>query len=117
MKLNLNSKNPIESILSNRINHILYLRGKNPNRLLKDDFVDVFIPELFISFDRKGGEGFFFYLIKENQEYSLSSFSDSFDFSEYIGEINHQGKENHFKMIPYKVGVYFGEDIKDYIDI
>lgn len=123
MKLNFNSQfkssnkvrrsNPVDEILGSRINHILYVREKDS----LGNFLPSMIPELFLSYDRRGGEGFFFYLMKEGEEWKLSQYQDSFDLGEWIGEEMSQGRKGFFKIIPYEIGLYKGEEIKDKIMI
>ena len=124
MKLNFNSQfksrnpsfrrsNPIDNILGSRINYILYKRERDS----LGNFLPSLIPELFLSYDRKGGEGFFFYINKEEGEWRLSHYSDQFELGEWIGEEMSQGKEGLFKIIPYENSVYKGEEIKDKIMI
>lgn len=124
MKLNFDSKynspnphfrksNPIDQILGSRINYILYKRERDS----LGDFLPSLIPELFLSYDRRGGEGFFFYIRKEEGEFRLSHYSDQFDLGEWIGEEMSQGKEGLFRIIPFDNSVYKGEDIKNRINI
>lgn len=109
MKLNLNQSSPLESILQNRINHVVYKKVKGENFL---------IPSLFMSFDRKGNEGFFFYILKKGEEFHLSDYSSDFDFGDYFGELNSLGENNLIKLIPYEISLYSGgESIKSKIFI
>ena len=110
MKLNFNSQfksrnpsfkrsNPIDRILGSRINYILYKRERDS----LGNFLPSLIPELFLSYDRKGGEGFFFYINKEEGEWRLSHYSDQFELGEWIGEEMSQGKKDYSKSFPMKI--------------
>jgi len=104
---------PIDEILGSRINYILYKRERDS----MGNFLPSLIPELFLSYDRKGGEGFFFYIMEEGGEWRLSHYSDQFELGEWMGEEMSQGKEGLFRIVPYHNSVYKGEEIKDKIMI
>ena len=98
------SSSIVHSLLSDRINHILYIESE----VRKGEYE--MIPQFLISQICNGVCSSIFEIVIEDEVVSLKS--SSLELSDIFGEIMDVGGRRKMEIVPFEVGVYRGEGIR-----